>query len=291
MLRARLITGFLLVGGLLTLFAFDQRIGSVQWCCGSLPQGLLLAALGMIAAPLAAIEFGSLCRGVHERCSMPVLLLSIEAWILLYFMLPESTPASRVLGLVGTLVISSMAISILVLSRGRDLRGVLAGSGLTVGVAAYLAIGLGMLLLIRREHAVWWVAGIIAIVKMCDTGAFFVGCNFGRHKLIPWISPGKTWEGLAGGLLTAVGTAVLLAFASERWLPMEPVIPIGAAVLLGLLFGFAGQCGDLVMSVFKRDSGLKDTSSVLPGLGGVLDVFDSLLLVAPLAYWLLPTSS
>jgi phosphatidate cytidylyltransferase len=75
--------------------------------------------------------------------------------------------------------------------------------------------------------------------------------------------------------------------ASDKWLPAEPHIPMHSAFGIGLMFGFLGQVGDLVMSVFKRDSGLKDASNVLPGLGGVLDVLDSLLLVGPAAYWFL----
>lgn len=122
---------------------------------------------------------------------------------------------------------------------------------------------------------------------MCDTGAFFVGCNLGKHKLIPWISPGKTWEGLIGGVLTAGITAALLAQASASWLPQEPQISTTSAFGIGVLFGFLGQLGDLLMSVFKRDSGLKDASNVLPGLGGILDVLDSLLLVGPVAFWIL----
>jgi phosphatidate cytidylyltransferase len=124
---------------------------------------------------------------------------------------------------------------------------------------------------------------------MCDTGAFFVGCSIGKRKLIPWISPAKSWEGLIGGLATASITALLLAAANNHWLPTEPTIPLIYAAFLGLLFGLLGQLGDLLMSIFKRDSGIKDASAVLPGLGGILDVLDSLLIVSPIAYWLLPS--
>ena len=123
---------------------------------------------------------------------------------------------------------------------------------------------------------------------MCDTGAFFVGCNFGKHKLIPWVSPAKTWEGLLGGVVTAALTAVGLAALSNTYLQSEEPIMLGYAAILGIIFGALGQLGDLLISVFKRDSGIKDASSVLPGLGGILDVLDSLLIVSAVAYWLLP---
>jgi phosphatidate cytidylyltransferase len=146
-------------------------------------------------------------------------------------------------------------------------------------------MGFGLLLLIRRDHSAWWIVGIIATVKMCDTGAFFVGCNIGKRKMIPWVSPAKSWEGLIGGLVTASLTAIGLAALNNAYLPDEPTISLGFA---GVLFGALGQLGDLLISVFKRDSGIKDASSVLPGLGGILDVLDSLLLVSVAAYWLLP---
>ena len=106
--------------------------------------------------------------------------------------------------------------------------------------------------------------------------------------MIPWVSPAKTWEGLVGGLITASLTAVGLAALNNCYLPSEPEITLGYAAFLGILFAALGQIGDLLISVFKRDSGVKDTSSVLPGLGGILDVLDSLLLVSVVAYWLLP---
>ena len=105
--------------------------------------------------------------------------------------------------------------------------------------------------------------------------------------MVPWLSPGKTWEGLVGGVAAAILIAVPLAAAS-RWLP-QPVdhVPLWLGALCGLVFAVVGQLGDLAVSLLKRGAGMKDSSEILPGLGGVLDVLDSPRMVAPVAYWLL----
>ncbi len=104
--------------------------------------------------------------------------------------------------------------------------------------------------------------------------------------MIPWLSPGKTWEGLAGGVVAAVAVGVGLATAS-RWLEPADRICIWVGAVCGAIFAVVGQLGDLTMSLFKRGAGIKDSSKILPGLGGVLDVMDSPLLVAPVAFWML----
>lgn len=287
MLKHRLITGPLLSIALIGIIALDANLDGYTCSCGtSLPHGLLIALLAAIAAPFAAIELCSIAASAGARCSTPILILTMEAWIAAIYLMPEGVSATTVMAIMATIIVCSMVLSVFSLAKGKQLQGVFTGAAITVATSSYVAMGFGFFLLVRKEHSAWWIFGIIAIIKMCDTGAYFVGSTLGRHKLIPWISPGKTWEGLFGGLLTAGITAVLLAAASDKWLPLEQHISMQTAFGIGILFGFLGQAGDLVMSVFKRDSGLKDTSSVLPGLGGVLDVFDSLLLVGPAAYWI-----
>jgi phosphatidate cytidylyltransferase len=272
---------------LIGIIALDANLDGYTCSCGtSLPHGLLIALLAAIAAPFAAIELCSIAASAGARCSTPILILTMEAWIAAIYLMPEGVSATTVMAIMATIIVCSMVLSVFSLAKGKQLQGVFTGAAITVATSSYVAMGFGFFLLVRKEHSAWWIFGIIAIIKMCDTGAYFVGSTLGRHKLIPWISPGKTWEGLFGGLLTAGITAVLLAAASDKWLPLEQQISMQTAFGIGILFGFLGQAGDLVMSVFKRDSGLKDTSSVLPGLGGVLDVFDSLLLVGPAAYWI-----
>jgi phosphatidate cytidylyltransferase len=289
MLKHRLITGPFLSIALIVLIYFDDQLGCITCQCGtSLQPGLLIALLAVVAAPLAALEFNAMAQNAGIRCSVPMLILSMEAWIVAMYLAPPSMPTTAALALMASILIGSVALSVIFLSKGKDLRGVIAGATFTVASAAYVAMGFGLLLLIRRDHSAWWIVGIIATVKMCDTGAFFVGCNIGKRKMIPWVSPAKSWEGLIGGLVTASLTAIGLAALNNAYLPDEPTISLGFAAFLGVLFGALGQLGDLLISVFKRDSGIKDASSVLPGLGGILDVLDSLLLVSVAAYWLLP---
>jgi phosphatidate cytidylyltransferase len=121
---------------------------------------------------------------------------------------------------------------------------------------------------------------------MCDTGAYFTGRAIGRHKLIVWLSPGKTWEGLIGGVITSSLVGLLFAWLSQRFLSPGDHVPLHLGAIWGCIFGLVGQFGDLMKSLLKRGAGIKDSSSLLPGLGGVLDVLDSPLMVAPVAYWL-----
>ena len=126
------------------------------------------------------------------------------------------------------------------------------------------------------------LALVVFVPKFNDIGAFFTGTFLGRHKMTPVLSPKKTWEGFAGGLVASVLTAVGLSFAG-------PVFAGGIpeAVAFGLVVGAVGVLGDLAESLIKRDGSQKDASQVVPGFGGVLDVVDSVLFAAPVAYlWL-----
>lgn len=123
------------------------------------------------------------------------------------------------------------------------------------------------------------LALVVFVPKCNDIGAFFTGTFLGRHKMTTILSPKKTWEGFAGGMLTGAAVAVGLSFAA-------PVFRHGApeAFAFGLAVGLAGVLGDLAESLVKRDCGTKDASKSIPGFGGVLDVVDSVLFAAPVAY-------
>lgn len=174
-------------------------------------------------------------------------------------------------------------IGVLYAVRDRDVDGAIGiGSGVLM-IHVYMGLMFGFLVLIRREHSIWLLVWVMASVKSCDIGAFFTGTTIGKHKMIPWLSPGKTWEGLVGGLITSGAIAVL-----GSWLLVRNGIgspSLGAAAIMGVLMGGFGQIGDLAASLLKRDAGVKDSGTSLPGFGGAMDLIDSPILVAPLAYW------
>lgn len=124
---------------------------------------------------------------------------------------------------------------------------------------------------------------LILVVKASDMGAYFVGCSFGRHKLIPRISPAKTWEGFFGGLLSAVVVSLLFCAFGRNSLGVL-ALSAGDALVLGVLLGTIGTVSDLTESLFKRGAGVKDSGRMIQGMGGILDVIDSLLFSAPALY-------
>ena len=126
-----------------------------------------------------------------------------------------------------------------------------------------------------------WLLYTLFTTFATDTGAYFVGRAFGKHKLAPVISPGKTWEGAAGGLIWAVGISIALAAI------LDLSFPLWQQVLLGLLLGTVAQMGDLLESALKRRAGVKDASVLIPGHGGVLDRIDSVLVTIPVTYYIL----
>ncbi|NQU10198.1 phosphatidate cytidylyltransferase [bacterium] len=130
----------------------------------------------------------------------------------------------------------------------------------------------------------FFVMLLVVVTKFTDIGAYLIGSSLGRHKMIPRISPKKTWEGTAGGMVLAVGGAWLCA----AWAMPEPLAAHGLTALhvtvIGVLLGAAAVIGDLAESLIKREAGVKDSSHWLPGHGGALDLVDSLLFTAPLLY-------
>jgi len=126
----------------------------------------------------------------------------------------------------------------------------------------------------------------VVLTWTSDTGAYFVGRVLGRHKLLPSVSPGKTVEGAVGALVLCVVASWIYADVVLPPLAQLSMRPSGI-VLFGLTISVAVQLGDLVESLIKREAGVKDSSRIIPGHGGVLDRVDGLLFALPVAYWLL----
>jgi len=158
----------------------------------------------------------------------------------------------------------------------------------TIFGVLYIGMLGSMLMQLRMTGSVLFLVFVVAMVKFTDIGAYFTGSFVGRHKMIPWLSPGKTWEGLAGGLIFASVIGVL-GYYMARGCGIELFVnsPVTAAIM-GLTLGIVGQFGDLCESLLKRAAGVKDSGACIPQFGGVLDLLDSPLIAAPIAYlWLI----
>ena len=150
---------------------------------------------------------------------------------------------------------------------------------LTIWTVAYLALLPSFLAQLRwLPNGATALALCIFVPKSCDIGAYFTGRGLGRHRMTPVLSPKKTWEGLAGGLVTAM--LVALGINHYGAVLSGPLSALG----FGLVVGGAGVLGDLAESLIKRDCQRKDASDVVPGFGGVLDVIDAVVFAAPVAY-------
>ena len=167
-----------------------------------------------------------------------------------------------------------------------------ANTAITFFAIAYLAMPLACILNITyffpADSALdgrWWLVFLIMVTKMTDTGAFFIGRKFGKHKLVPYISPGKTWEGAIGGFFTALLTSFVLYYLVNFMYETPPInLSLFHSLWLGGVLSVIAQFGDLAESLLKRDAQVKDSNSKVPGLGGMLDIVDSLVFTAPLMY-------
>ena len=175
--------------------------------------------------------------------------------------------------------VGAMVLLVFTLARGGVVQGARAWLHTSAGM---LAVGLPLMtaaFLRHGEHGMEWLVLCFLAAFATDTSAYGVGRLLGRHRMAPGVSPGKTWEGAAGGAVGGVGATMgLLALLGLPWVAW-------AAVALGAGISLAAQVGDLAESRLKRLSGVKDSGRLIPGHGGLLDRLDSLVLVFPLVYY------
>lgn len=195
--------------------------------------------------------------------------------------LPSADSGSRLIGV----VVAVFLIAFLVEMRQfREPGNIVPRLALTTFAFVYLGV-LGSFFAQLRwlgdpERTSLLLALTIFVPKAGDIGAFFTGTFLGRHKMTPTLSPKKTWEGFAGGMLAAMGMSTGLSFLGDAFRH-----GILEAAAFGLVIGVAGVLGDLAESLIKRDAQIKDASASIPGFGGLLDVIDSVLFAAPVAYF------
>lgn len=270
MLRQRLISGALFISALVAVYLYAPLawIGVVLLVLtflGLRETCALFASAGLPAFTTTATVGGtlSLAAAWFYKCGL------ISGWVAL------GVPSVAMVGL--------LTASLRAVPSAEGLRRIAA----TLAVQMYVPFFMLFLGLILngwggedgRQLAVFFVA----MVKATDIGAYFTGCAIGRHKLIPHISPAKTWEGSAGGIALAYAAGAGFYFGCDGVIGPFRMGLVDLAVL-PLLMAVSGSIGDLVESMIKRAAQMKDSSKMIAGMGGILDVIDSLLLAAPVFY-------
>jgi phosphatidate cytidylyltransferase len=188
-------------------------------------------------------------------------------------------------------VLLAMAVHLVAFERGRNQ----AGLDFTITVAGITYLGwvgsylLDLRFVLNDQIGLWWWFIVLPIVWAADTGGYSIGSVYGKHKMAPRLSPKKSWEGYFAGLFTSIliGAFFAYAFSSIGPKPLEGLISPVQGGLLGLVIGAVAPLGDFGESMLKRQSGLKDSSNIFPGHGGILDRIDSWIWGAALGYFII----
>ena len=239
-----------------------------------------LVALAMVAG---LFEFYTLTKKLELKADASIAFLgSVLFFIAFLFDAPTKDP--QLLSI--TLVFFLIVLLITQAFRFRkDFSKMLAGTGVTLLGVLYIVFLGGFLVSIRVGFettpglSTKLLLYFFLVTMGSDVGAYFIGKGIGKNKLIPSISPGKTWEGFIGGILLAIGFAALSTF----W--FFPELPYKVSIPLAIVMALVGVGGDLTESAMKRGAKTKDTANILPGHGGILDRLDSLLFNAPILYY------
>jgi phosphatidate cytidylyltransferase len=290
MLRWRLILGTLIIAALIGLCWLDYY--------ATIP-GLWLMPIAIVATVLATKELLDLAALAQLRplrwtvyCGNLLLVTSSWATMLWFDWAGVFLDKLKPTPFLFVSVVLALIVSVLLVLFGEMICYQKPGgntANIATGVFALVYVGL-MLCLAVQMRIIWGLGALVSwiiVVKLGDIGAYTVGRLFGRKKLAPKISPGKTIVGAFGALLfSLVGAGLvfknLISISTYEW--VDSGIWWGW-IVFGLLVGGAGMLGDLFESLLKRDVGVKDSSTWMPGFGGVLDILDSLLLSAPVAWF------
>ena len=243
---------------------------------------LLFVVLAAAAMILALIEFWLLARKQQVRADAAAGLLSGVALLtIFYFTRPGLLPDLLMIQLILLLLTAGSLTAAMV--RGAPFDRMITSVGVTVLSVMYVVLLGGHLVATRVGFAPILSKHLLSffflVIMGSDSAAYYGGRMFGRHKLAPSVSPGKTWEGAVAGMLASL----LLAAAAHYWFFLD--LPLKFALPLAAVMNVVGVLGDLTESALKRSAGAKDTAQILPGHGGILDRTDSLLFNAPVIYY------
>jgi len=240
-----------------------------------LVQGTIFCLLVALLAIPAQVELSKLAAAKNLKILLPVAIIAsvlLATWR--YWQQIVAIPAQTYVPLLLALTLMA-ALLYQYLSFG--ISGTLANCGITCLSILYLGLLSSFCVAIRIDFGLWPLLMFIFTVKSADIGAYAIGTMFGKHKFSPKISPGKSWEGMGGGVAASAIVAVGFAAVCD-------IMPWWLAAIFGPCFAFIGQFGDLAESMMKRDAEQKDSGSKVPGFGGILDIIDSSLVAAPFAY-------
>jgi phosphatidate cytidylyltransferase len=243
---------------------------------------LLFVLLAAVAMVLALFEFWLLARKQQIKPDMVAGFLGAAAlFTIFYYVDPGKLPDLLMIQII--LLLLTMGTLAAAMLRGAPFDKMIMSVGATILGVLYVVLLGGHLVALRvgftPQLSKHLLSFFFLVIMGADTAAYYGGRLFGKHKLAPTISPGKTWEGAVAGMLGSL----LLAVGAYYW--FFPELPLKFALPLAAIMNVLSVIGDLTESALKRSAGAKDTANVLPGHGGVLDRLDSLLFNAPVIYY------
>ncbi|MDR1924370.1 MAG: phosphatidate cytidylyltransferase [Planctomycetaceae bacterium] len=306
MLRRRLVVGVSIITVLLLLCYLDYHIGPFSkrehriW----LPRGVILVPFYVLCVIFLSREVIRILNaaGLHPlswTVYLGNILITVNSWLAnviqqwnLEVCKQQISPGgwhwASTASLFALLTISFAVM----ISFAAEMRRYSHPGGVTINLAgsifavSYLGLLSCFMIQLYMAYGVIALLSVVIVTKMSDMGAYFIGKSIGRNKMSPDLSPGKTIEGAIGGILFAcIGAWLWFAVAIPQY-ETKLASSIYGWIIFGVIVAIAGMIGDLAGSLIKRDSRMKDSGHSVPGFGGVLDVFDSLLMASPAAYFL-----
>lgn len=278
MLKYRLVFGTLMTALFAALIIFDG------WLDGTLTastaddkqvQGTVFCVLLALLVIPTQLELSKLAEVKNLKIFLPITIITSILFVTAWYW-PQLVKISPALYLTFVSAFSLLGLFLYQYFRCGTSE-VMANCGISCFSIIYLGLLGSFALGIRIDFGPLALLMYIFVIKSADIGAYSIGSIFGRHKFSPVISPGKSWEGMAGAVAVAIIVAILFAVICD-------IMTWWSAAIFGLCFAFIGQLGDLAESMIKRDAQKKDSAGTVPGFGGLLDILDSLLPAAPLAY-------
>jgi phosphatidate cytidylyltransferase len=273
-MKTRILTALVALPVLIASIVLPSYVQETVW---------IFVAIAVVALAAGLFEFYSLTKKIELKADASIAYLGAAALTIAFiFDAPATAPDLLLITVAGFI---ALVLITQTFRFQKDFSKMLGGIGVTILGVLYVAFLGGFLISTRlgfvgHPFLSTHLLGYFFLVLMgSDTGAYFAGRAFGKHKLAPAISPGKTVEGLIGGLLAAAAFAALATF----W--FFPELPYQFSIPLAIVMAAVGVLGDLAESAMKRGAKTKDAASILPGHGGLLDRLDSLLLNAPILYY------